>query len=139
MIVGIFELHNTIGVTMVNQVKVFFLFIYLFDKIVAYVKDDGSNLFTLIITLTSVISCSSLQLPCPFVRSCFDHVMSKTCQHAIDDAKVCHGFVKVSLKSCSNFISKEYNMDMCKHGKLDKKIIHFICILCFAYENNKVT
>ncbi len=66
--------------------------------------------------------------------------MSKTCQYAIDDAKVCHGFVKVTLKSCSNFISKNYDMNMSKHGKLDQKNkIYFICIFCFAYENNKVT
>lgn len=75
----------------------------------------------------------------PICKVMFDHVMSKTSQYVIDDVKVCHGFVNVSLKSCSNFISKDYNMDMCKQGKLNKKNFHFVCILCFAYENNKVT
>ncbi len=70
----------------------------LLDKVIVYVKDKGSNLNTLTNALTSVVSCSPLQLACPFVGSCFGHAMSKATQYAIDDTKVCAGFFEVSLK-----------------------------------------
>jgi hypothetical protein len=76
---GIFEMHNITNASMANQVKVLLDSFGLLDKIVAYVKAKGSNLFALTITLTIVVSCLPFQLPCPFVKSCFGHVMSKAC------------------------------------------------------------
>jgi hypothetical protein len=70
----------------------------LLDKVIAYVKDEGSNLNSLIFSLTSIVSCSIFQLACPFVGSCFGHAMSKVVQYAIDDTKVCAGLSEVSLK-----------------------------------------
>ncbi len=70
----------------------------LFDKVITYVKDKGCNLNTLTNALTSVVSCSPLQLACPCVGSCFGHAMSKATQYVIDDIKVCAGFSEVSLK-----------------------------------------
>ncbi len=79
MTMGIFEMHNITSSSMANQVKVLLDSLGLLDKVVAYVKAMGSNLFALIITLTIVISCLPFQLPCPFIKSCFGHVMSKAC------------------------------------------------------------
>ncbi len=50
MTIGIFEIHNIVGATMANQVKFLLDSFGLLDKIIAYVKDEGSNLNTLIST-----------------------------------------------------------------------------------------
>jgi hypothetical protein len=46
-------------------------------KILAYVKDEGSNLSTITSVLTSIIYCGLLGLTTPFIRSCLGHAMSK--------------------------------------------------------------
>ncbi len=46
MTIEIFEVHNIIGVAMTNQVKILLDSFGLLDKIIAYVKDEGSNLIT---------------------------------------------------------------------------------------------
>jgi hypothetical protein len=72
-IIGIFEVHNTTSATMANQVKLLLDSFGLFDKIIAYVKDEGFNLNN----LTFIVSYFALHPTCPFVRSCFGHAMSK--------------------------------------------------------------
>lgn len=79
VIVGIFEVHNTVGVAMVNQVKVLLDSFGLFDKIIVYVKDRRSNLNILNLVLTCIVTCFFLQLTNPFVGPCFGHAMSKAC------------------------------------------------------------
>jgi hypothetical protein len=64
----------------------------LLDKVITYVKDKGSNLSTLISTLTHVVTYFLLQLISPFVGSYFGHAMSKAYQYASNDSKVCAGF-----------------------------------------------
>jgi hypothetical protein len=54
---GIFEVHNITSTTMANQVKALIYSSSLFDKVSAYVKDKRLKLNTLILTLTSVITC----------------------------------------------------------------------------------
>jgi hypothetical protein len=58
-------------------------------KIIAYVKDEGSNLNTTTITLKSIISCDMLGLEESFQAICFQHAFSKACQYAITKEKVC--------------------------------------------------
>jgi hypothetical protein len=91
---GIFEVQNTTNATMANQVKVLLDFFGLLEKIIAYVKNEGSNLNTLTNALTSVVFYSPLQLACPFVGSCFGHAMF----FATNDIKMCAEFSKVNLK-----------------------------------------
>ncbi len=98
----IFEVQNTTCATMANQVKVLLDFFGLLDKIITYVKDEGSNLNTLTNALTSVVSYFPLQLACPFVGSCFGHAMS----FATDDIKMCAKFSKVSLKGVQASLQK---------------------------------
>jgi hypothetical protein len=47
VIVGLFEVTNTIGVAIVAQVKEPFSSYNLLDKLIAYVEDEGDNLCTL--------------------------------------------------------------------------------------------
>jgi hypothetical protein len=61
VIIG-FEVGNTSSATMANQVRILLDSFGLLTKVIAYVKDERSNLNTLNSTLTFVISCYSLQL-----------------------------------------------------------------------------
>ncbi len=49
------------------------------NKIITYVKDEGSNLNTLTNALKSIVKCKILDLEESFQGTCFDHVFSKTC------------------------------------------------------------
>ncbi len=53
------------------------------NKVIAYVKDENTNLNMLAFALISVVSCELLQLPSPFSGTCFGHVISNDCQHAL--------------------------------------------------------
>jgi hypothetical protein len=95
-----FEMQNTTNATMANQVKILLYSFGLFDKVIVYVKYEGSNLNTLINALKSIVLCSPFQLLTPFVGSCFGHAMSKATRMPLAMQK----FVKVfqtliSLKS----------------------------------------
>jgi hypothetical protein len=69
------------------------------NKIIAYVKDEGSNLNTLTNTLKSVVKCETLGLEESFQGTCFGHVFSKVCQYATTDDKVCKNLKYVFIKS----------------------------------------
>jgi len=103
---GIFEIQNTTCATMANPVKVFLNSIGLFDKVITYVKDEGSNLNTLTNALTNVVYYSPLQLACRFVGSCSRHVMFKTTQYATNNTKMCVGFFEVNLKGVQASLQK---------------------------------
>jgi hypothetical protein len=100
LIVGVFEVQNIIVVIMINQVNFLFNSSDLLNKIIVYVKNKGLNLNTLIKGLKYIVYvyCSPLQLLAPFVKLCFSHAKPKVDQYVIDDAKICQGFSKVSLK-----------------------------------------
>jgi hypothetical protein len=69
------------------------------NTIIAYVKDEGSNLNTLTNALKSIVKCETLGLENNFQRTCFGHVFSKACQHATIDDKICKNLKYVSIKS----------------------------------------
>jgi hypothetical protein len=50
-------------------------------------KDEGSNLNILELTIFQVVNCEPWQLTSPYVGACFGHAMSKACQYAILDEK----------------------------------------------------
>jgi hypothetical protein len=76
-------------------------------KIVAYVKDEGSNLNVMIVTLKCVLSYESLGLKESFQGIFFGHAFSKACQYGIAKEKVYIGlkyvfinFAQVDLQKC---------------------------------------
>jgi hypothetical protein len=69
------------------------------NKIITYVKDEGSNLNTLTNALKFVVKCEILSLEENFQRTYFGHVFSKVCQYATTDNKVCKNLKYVSIKS----------------------------------------
>ena len=88
IIVGIFEASDTAGATLAVIVKRLLSDFHLTDKVISYVKDEGSNLRTLASALTSVVSCKPLALLQPYPGVCFGHIMSKACQCSTDNTKV---------------------------------------------------
>jgi len=77
VIVGVFEMKNIIGASMGNHVKIILDSFGLLDKLIAYVKNESSNLNTLINALKLLALYFPFQLPTPFIGSCFGYVMSK--------------------------------------------------------------
>jgi hypothetical protein len=60
VVVGIFEVHETLKAAMAIQFKDLLVRYNLLDKIIAYVKDEGVNLNTFTMTLINIVSCFSL-------------------------------------------------------------------------------
>jgi len=54
------------------------------NKIIASVKDEGSNLNIMTIVLKFVVKCEVFGLNESFQGSCFGHIFSKACQYAIE-------------------------------------------------------
>ncbi len=102
----LFEAIDTFGVTMATQVKVLLLFYNLLDKLITYMKDEGGNLSTLAIALSSMVNCAPLKLVARWQGSCFAHAFNKACQYACNDATVCVGFQEVNLKTTQSTLQK---------------------------------
>ncbi len=71
MIVEVLEMQNKIGATMANQVKILLDSFGSFNKIVGYVKNEGSNLNTLTIILKFVVFLFSLSITFHICRIMF--------------------------------------------------------------------
>ncbi len=98
MIIRFFEATNTSKNAMAMQVSDV-LAKHGFNILVhAYVKNERNNLTTMTSTLTSIVCCEIFGLLVTFVGSCRGHVMSKCCQYAIDDSKVCVGLPSILIK-----------------------------------------
>ncbi len=67
-------------------------------KIIACVKDEGSNLNIMTIALKSIINCDVLSLEKSFQITCFGHAFSKAWQYIIAYEKVRKGLRYVSTK-----------------------------------------
>ncbi len=68
-------------------------------KTFAYVKDEKSNPNVITIALKYVMrSCKLLGLDESFQGSYFGHILSKACQYAIANEKVCKKFKYVPIK-----------------------------------------
>jgi hypothetical protein len=70
-----FEVPNTYGATFVEIVKPFLVQFQLTNKVLIYVKDEGSNLSTLESVDSTTTSCKLLELKKPFACTCFGHVI----------------------------------------------------------------
>jgi hypothetical protein len=77
--VTIFDVHETSRVAMAIQFKDLLAQYNLLVKIIAYVKDEGTNLNTFTMTFTNTISYVSFLLPLPYTVNCYGHAMSKCC------------------------------------------------------------
>jgi len=74
---GLFKANDIIGYWLAKQLKAMLEKFGLSSKILCYVKDEGTNLWTMTTTLKLVISCEAFNLLAPFDGACFGHVISK--------------------------------------------------------------
>jgi hypothetical protein len=79
VIVEFFEIADRSRNAMVIQVNDVFAKHGLTTHILAYVKNEGSNLAAMTFALTFVVYCEVLGLLAPFAGSCWGHAMSKCC------------------------------------------------------------
>jgi hypothetical protein len=88
VIVGFFEVNDTIKHGLARQLKAMLKKFGLTFKILCYVKNECTNLGNLTTTLKFVISCETLNLHVHFDGSCFGHAMSKATQYASNNEKI---------------------------------------------------
>jgi hypothetical protein len=69
-------------------------------KVIAYVKDEGSNLTIMTITLKWIVKCEVLGLNESFQGICFAYSFFKACQYATIDEKVCKNHWFIFIKYC---------------------------------------
>jgi hypothetical protein len=77
---------------------------------ITYVKDEGSNLTILTITLKWIVKCEILSLDESFQGICFGHSFFKACQNATIDEKVCKNHRFISMKYCVVKFAKMYHL-----------------------------
>jgi hypothetical protein len=73
-------------------------------------KDEGSNLNTMIVALKAIISCDNLSLEESYQGTCFGHAFSKAYQYATMDQKVCKNFEIYFYKDNIRIFTKMYNL-----------------------------
>jgi hypothetical protein len=96
--IRLFEANDNISVGLTKQLKTLLEKFGLTSKVLCYVKDEGTNLETMTITLKSTISCEVLNLLTPFVGACFGHATSKVVKYATIDDKVSKDLGVVNIK-----------------------------------------
>ncbi len=77
--IGLFEATKIIGQVMVMKLQALLDVCNLWKKILAYVKDEGSNLGAMTTTLKFVVSCDNLELEELVRETYFGQTMSKAC------------------------------------------------------------
>lgn len=95
---------STLGVALAKIAKHMLQTFQLTDKVVAYVKDEGSSLATLVVALSSRV-----HIIWDDIAPCWHllwHPMSKACQYATMDEKVCGGMSKVRISKAQATLQK---------------------------------
>jgi hypothetical protein len=70
----------------------------LIHRVLAFVKNEGSNLGSMATTLWSIIDCEPLKMLWVYAGTYFGHVMFKACQYATNDDKVFTWMTLVNVK-----------------------------------------
>jgi hypothetical protein len=73
-------------------------------KIIAFVKNEGTNWNVMISTLMSDVSYDIMGLEETFNGSCFGHVFSKACYYGTTKEKVCKDIRFASIKNVQSNI-----------------------------------
>ncbi len=112
--IGLFDVTNNTGQTLVRSLTMLLDKYGLRKKIIAYVKDKGSNINAMTVALKVVVNCEFLGLEESFQGTCFGHAFSKGCQYDIVEEKVCKDlkhvyvkFVQVDLQKCIIWLKKQ--------------------------------
>ncbi len=104
--IGLFEVHETIGLSMVGKLHSLFEKYDLIHCMIIFVKDEGINLMFMATTMCSIIDCHYLKLQRVYEGMCLGHIMFKACQYAINDEKVIVGLKQVDVKATQGNLQK---------------------------------
>jgi hypothetical protein len=84
-------------------------------KIIAYVKDEGSNLNVMTNVLKFVLNCESFGIKESLHGPCFGHAFSKSCQYGTTKEKNCKNlkyvfikFAQIDLQKCITWPKKSW-------------------------------
>jgi hypothetical protein len=86
-----FEVVYTFGNALVLQVNDLLAKHGLKVYVIAYIENEGGNIFNMTSILTCVVSREVLGLSTSFIGICWGHAMSKSCQYPTNNSKVCVG------------------------------------------------
>jgi hypothetical protein len=75
-------------------------------QVIAFVKDEGTNLCAMATTLHSIVDCEPLKILKVYEGTCFGHVMSKAHQYATNDELLFFGLKNVSVKEPQSGLQK---------------------------------
>jgi len=101
---GLFEAKWTNGVVLAGQLQALFGKHELANKIICYVKDEGTNLSTMTNVLNQIVTCENLGIKAPFESICFGHAFSKACQYTTFDEKVSSNLQPLNIKVAQSSI-----------------------------------
>jgi hypothetical protein len=79
VVVGLFEVNETMGSCMAQQLQSLLEKFGLKHRILAFVKDYNNNLTSMATTLHSIVDCELLNLLQVYEGTCFGHVLFKAC------------------------------------------------------------
>jgi hypothetical protein len=96
--IGLFEANDITCTRLARQLKAILKKFGFTFKVLCYVKDEGTNLVTMIVTLMSMNSYEALNLLQPFDGTCFGHVMNKVAQYATNDDRIYKNLALMSVK-----------------------------------------
>jgi len=95
--IGSFEADEIVSSRLTNQLKTLLEKFGLTSKVLCYVKNEGTDLETMTVSLMSIISCEALSLRIPLVGACFGHALNKASQYAIKNNKVSKDLGVISI------------------------------------------
>jgi hypothetical protein len=96
--ISLFEATKTTGQALVRNLTKLLDKYGLRKKIIAYVKNEGSNFNVMTTALKAIINSEPLGLEESFQGTCFGHAFSKVCQYGITKEKLCKNLKYVSVK-----------------------------------------
>ncbi len=73
---------------------------------IAFVKNEGSNLMLMATTLCSIVDSRTLKLQWVYEGTCFGHIMFKAYQYATNDEKVTTSLKQVNVKVAQGNLPK---------------------------------
>ncbi len=71
--IGLFEVHETIGLSMVSQLRSLLEKYDLMHCMITFVKNEGSNLMSMLTTLCSIVDCRPLKFLQVYEGMCWSH------------------------------------------------------------------
>ncbi len=110
MIIGLFKETKITWQALANKLTKLFDQYGLRKIIIAYVKDEGSNLYIMIIALKSIVTCEVLGLDESFQGICFGPVFFKACWYVTIvknvDLFLSSLFIQSNLQKCIIWLKK---------------------------------